>query len=154
MGILDSNWMVIMSTLIGVYNQSEYPYVRRVQRLENFPEGVLPDDFAPGELEQVHAAHFDLLSRRRCTGERPFRHPEVATRPVCVVSVMHVGNPLEPFCEPGAHRVFSFVRVSPWPSASRHVKHAVVGKEAHDRIQIMAVERVEELLQKLDRYGL
>src|SRR3989304_9746198 len=87
--------------------------VSRWQRLDNLPEGVLPGDFAPGELEQIHAAHLDLLSRCRCTGERPFGNPEVATCPVCVVSVMHVGDPLEPFCEPGAHRVLPFVRVSP-----------------------------------------
>ena len=45
--------------------------------LKDLPEGILADDLALGELQQVHPPHLDVLSRHRCARERPFRDAEI-----------------------------------------------------------------------------
>src|SRR5688572_5616417 len=117
----------------------------------DLPERILARDLAIGELEQVHAAHFEPLPRDRRARERPFRDTEVAAGPVLVLPVMHVRNSLEALGQPCSDLLLPDVPIAPWSGTARHVEHTIVCEIAHDGVQIVTIECIQESLQKL--YG-
>src|SRR3954451_6704320 len=108
------------------------PSGRRALSVDDLPEGVLTADLAVGELEEVAAADFDGLPGRLGTADRPFGHAAVAARPMAVILVPDVGNPVEPRLDPRPDLVPAGHSTPSRPGSARHVQHAVLGEEGHD----------------------
>lgn len=71
-----------------------------------------------------------------------------------IVAVMHVRDALESLGQAGAHLGLADETVASWARAPRHIEDALVCEVAHDVIEIMAIERIEERLQQLDGHAL
>jgi hypothetical protein len=65
---------------------------------------------------------------------------------VAVVAVVHVGDPGEARAEAVADRLAAGEPRAVRVRAAGRLEHAVVGEEAHDPVEIVAVERVEQAL--------
>ncbi len=122
--------------------------------LHDLPVGVLAHD-APvvGEVEQVAAPDPDLPPVGGGPGEQPPGHAVLAAAPVLVVGVVHVGQAAQSGGQTLAHRSTSLVAGAPWVRPARHLQDAVVGEAVHDPVEVVRVERVEQLGEHGDVVG-
>jgi hypothetical protein len=65
---------------------------------------------------------------------------------------MDVGDPGEAAGQPRPHLRAPRVATAPGVRAARGFEHAVLREEVHDGIEVVAIERVEELLEQIDRH--
>src|SRR3954470_23427962 len=111
--------------------------------VDDLPVGVLAADLTIGELEQVAPAHFDRLTCRFGPTDRPLGHPAITARPVTVLAVLDVRDPVESRLKSPSDLLLADQSVSArrWPT--RRVEQAVLSEERHDRVEVMGVECVE-----------
>src|SRR4051812_27493429 len=123
-----------------------------VLSLDDLPEGVLAADLAVGELEEVAPAHLDVLPGQLSAADRPLRDPAVTARPVALVAVLDVRDPVEPRLDPFAHLLLADQAAPSRRGTARHVEHAVLAEERHHLVDVVGVEGVEERLQSWRRH--
>jgi hypothetical protein len=71
----------------------------------------------------------------------------VATDPVLVVPVVHVWQALETLPQTRPYRLAAHEPGSPGLAAPWHVQHAVVREERHDAVEIVGIERLEQIFK-------
>ena len=71
---------------------------------------------------------------------------------MAVVAVVDVGDAGEPRGETLAHLLTSLEPPTPRLGPARQLENAVVGEEAHDRVEVVRVEGVEHLLERRGRH--
>src|SRR4051812_15763111 len=89
--------------------------------LHELPVGVLADDLAVPELEQVAAAHLDALAVRAGAGQEPLGAAAIAGEPVPGVAVADVGDAGEAARESLAHALAALQPSSPRILAPGHL---------------------------------
>src|ERR1700754_2521764 len=111
------------------------PCLARVRLpLDDLPVRVLANDLAVRELEQVAAADLDPLAVRARAGQEPLRAAAVAGEPVARVAVVDVRDAGEAAGETLTHALPPFEPAAPRLRPARHLEHALVGEEAHHRV--------------------
>jgi integrase-like protein len=120
--------------------------------LDDLPIGVLADDLAASELEQVTTTNRNRLPLRRCPGQEPLRPAALSGYPMAVVAVVDIGNTSKPASKPLPNLVPPLEPSSPWFRSTRHLQDAVIREEAHHRANVVRIESIQEALEGLNRY--
>jgi hypothetical protein len=70
---------------------------------------------------------------------------------MAVVAVADIRNSGESARKTSPHLIPSLHPATPWLGTPRHLQNAVLDEETHHRIDVMRVERLEELLEHRGR---
>src|SRR5215469_67685 len=120
-------------------------------RVADLPEAVLADDLAVRpERPQVAAAYLDALSLHSRAADGPLGRTAGPAGEVIVIAVVHIGNAPEARGQPAAHLVPTRKAAPPPVGPAGRLEHAILGEMRHDRVEVMPVETVEHLLERLD----
>ena len=118
--------------------------------LPDLPEAVLASDAAiVSEGPEIAAAHVDLLTVDRGSSDRPLGNGATSAGEVVAVVVAHVRDALESRHEPAAHLVLADESSPPRLPSARRLEDAIIGEVRHDRIEVVTVESVHDLVQCL-----
>lgn len=95
----------------------------------------------------VGAAYAHRNPSGRRAGEHPVCDAEfIATDPVARVPIVNVGDTAESAGQPFTHLRLAVEAPPPWVRPAGHIERTVVREVGHDRVEIMPVEGVEQLL--------
>ena len=99
-------------------------------------------------LEQIAA--LDLYTRARGIRprDRPLGDAPITRYPVAVLPVVDVGDPGEACLDALPRLLLPDEPSSPWIRSPRRLKDAVLGKEFHDALHIVAIEGLKKALER------
>src|SRR5579863_5112230 len=121
--------------------------------LDDLPVAVLAQDSIPAELPEIAAPDADRHAVLRGPGEEPLGDAPIARHEVAVLAVVHVRDPLETGGEAAPDCLLPDEPRAPRLGAAREVERAVVDEVLHDRVEVVAVEGVEDRAERLDGHG-
>ena len=109
--------------------------------------------FVTRPSRKVHRSH-PRTSRRGTVGRRPgqcpFRCAAIASNEVVALAVVDIGDPGEAGCQALADGRLAVESSPEWIGAARGLEDGVIGEEGHDCVQVVAVERVGDRLERFD----
>ncbi len=122
-------------------NEADADTPFRSGSVDDLPERILAADSAVDELEKITPSDFDGLAGQLRAAEGPLRHGAITADPVAAVAVVDVRNAVEPRLDPCPHLLAAHQPPASrrWPA--RHVENTILGKEGHDCVDIVGVER-------------
>src|SRR5574338_1028641 len=118
--------------------------------LDDLPEGVLLDDQPVAEGPQVAAADLEAHAIGGGAGQGPLGSAAVAGDEVIVLAVVHVRDAGEAGGQALAHGGLALEPPAGRGGGARREGDGVIGEEGHDRVQVVAIERVEDCLEGAD----
>src|SRR4029079_2851191 len=119
--------------------------------IDHLPEGVLAADLVAVELEQVAAAHLDGLTVQLSAANRPLGYAAVTARPVALVAVADVRDPIEPRLDPFSDLLLTDQVAPSGRRPAGRVQDTIFSEERHDSVDIVSVECLEKRLQRRRR---
>src|SRR5688572_28004158 len=122
--------------------------------VNDLPVRVFPDYLPVAEFPVVASTYLNPDSLWRRTGQQPFGDAPVAADTMPVVTVVDVRETLEAVRQAFPHGRLAREAFAPGIRPPRHVQCAIVGKELHDGVQVVGVERIGDCLQCRDGNGL
>ena len=122
-----------------------HAYLSTIFQYESFPNYPAVPEFPVIASAYMNS---DSVGRRAC--QRPLGHAHVSADPVPVVAVVNVRKTFEAHSQPFSYGRFAREAFTPGLRSTRHVQRAVVGKEFHDGIEVVRVERIDDCLQCCD----